>query len=74
MYKAILYKKFRHEVRMYKMCGIDIHFIINSFNFNNYNIYKLLYIIVTHYQNKTLYKSRFFVHILRICLCLYAYT
>ena len=38
------------------MCCINIHFTVYPFTFYKYSIIcKLLYITVTHYQNKTLY-------------------
>ena len=43
------------ETRSIKMCCINIHFSVNPFTFSVDCLCKYVYIIVTHYQNKTLY-------------------
>ena len=52
VYKAASYKIFRKTIIKYKMCCINIIFTVNT-DF----IIKLVYIFVTHYQNKTLYNN-----------------
>ena len=49
---------------------INIHLSINPFPFNTDCICKLLYMFVTHYQNKTLYNMAFF----STNFIIYAYT
>ena len=39
---------------------MNINLSVNAFTFNTDCICKLLYIIFTHYQNKTLYNGVFF--------------
>ena len=43
-----------------KMCCINVHFNVDLITFNKYCICKLLYIIVSHYQNKLLLNNFFF--------------
>ena len=42
------------------MCCINLHLIINRFTFNTDYICKLLYMICTYYQNKTLHTTKCF--------------
>ena len=43
-----------------KMCCITINLTLNPFTLNKYCIYKLLYMIVTRSQNKTLHNFLLF--------------
>ena len=49
------------ESESIKMCCINIYLIGNPFTFNKYFTCKLLYMIVSHYQSKTLYNKVFFI-------------
>ena len=52
--------KFSERKHVWKMCCIIIHIINNPFTVNKYCIYKLLYMIVRDYMNKTFYNNVFF--------------
>ena len=56
------------------MCCINLHLIVNQFTFNTDYICKLLYMIFTHYQNKTLHNKLFSVQFLCICCIFHTYT
>ena len=62
VYKAISYLE-KGNQKVKKMCCINIHLIINPSTFNKCCKYKLLYMIVTHYQNKTLHNKVFWCNI-----------
>ena len=59
MYKAISDQIFRKGIRKYKKCCMNIYLNIDLFTFNKYCMCKLLYMTVTHNQNK-MYNKMFF--------------
>ena len=68
VYRAISLNKIRMGIRMNKKYCMNIHLNIDLFTFNTYCACKLLYMTITHYQNKTLFnKNCFSVQFLRIC-------
>ena len=56
------------------MCCININFTVSPFTFNTDCICKLLYMIVTHYQNKALVQQGVFGTILNVLLMPFKYT
>ena len=69
---------FRKEIRNFekKNCSINIYLTGNPFTLNKYQycLCKLLYMIITHYQNKTLYNKVFFGTNFRIYCRFLTYT
>ena len=56
------------------MCCINILLTVYPFTFNKFCICLLLYMTVTHYQNKMLYNKVFLIQTLWIWWCFHAYT
>ena len=60
VYKAVSYNIFKKEIKKYKKtCCINIDLAVNPLNLNKNCMCNLLYMMYTHYQNKTLYNSIF---------------
>ena len=58
------------ESESVKKCWIDIHLNVDLFSFNKYCLYKLVHMIVIHYQNETLYNISYLWTFVRSCWCL----
>ena len=59
-YQATLYIFSESETESIKMCCINIQLNIDLPSLNKYSTFKLLYMTVTHYQNKMLYNKLVF--------------
>ena len=69
VYKAISYIFLIKKVsKCIKMCCINKYLTVNPLIFNKYCMCNLLYMIVTHYQNKTLYNEVFCLDLLKLSL------
>ena len=54
MYKLYLTNFQKRYPKVTKMCCTNIHLIVNPLTFNKYCMCNLLYIVITHNQNKIL--------------------